>query len=197
MNKTATLYRILIPVFVISVGALIYIMNVGIEERHEMKDEITTLETSFATHDSVAGHLNSKITTLEKENDSLNTEIETLSNAAVSNAKPVRTVKPNLSKYKISIHSPDGTNQVVQEIGSYTLEEGFSMGIGVQSSTKPNWLSNKNTIFYFNSKTKKLAEKVAADLELITGQSWRVKMGDAADMTPTKALYKIDIHYPI
>jgi cell division protein FtsL len=194
MNKTATLYRILIPVFVISVGALVYIMNVGIEERHEMKAEISTLGTTVANRDSVSGHLNSQITTLKKENDSLTTEIETLTSIETVIKKPA---KPNLSKYRIKIFSPDGSNQVVQEIQSYTLEEGFSMGIGVQSSTRPNWLASKNTIFYFNSKTKKLAEKVAADLKFITGQSWRVKSGDASDMTPTKALYRIDIHYPI
>ena len=78
---------------------------------------------------------------------------------------------------------------------------GISRRIVIQEDAlevKPDFIATSNFFLYLVlGLTKKLAEKVAADLKFITGQSWRVKSGDASDMTPTKALYRIDIHYPI
>ncbi len=187
MNKLSA-FKGLIALFVISFAAFIYLMNVGINERHEMKNDIQKLGVMIDSSTSLNEHLKSQVHILTKENDSLR-QI-----AGKSSVK--RSVsRMGLNKYKVRTYSNTPNTQVIKEIDVYLYGEGYNILLGKNYNTRPTWLSKQPTVYYHSEKTKRLAQKIALDIKDITDIPFRVRRGKGDDVKPGEEDITIFIHY--
>ena len=193
MNKTKIFYKTLIGLFVVSFIAFIYLMNVGIEERHEMKDEIIHLGGMIDSSSTINQKLTKLVNILSLKNDSLETEIKHLKSGTKNTTKPPKRM--GLYKYKVRTYSNSPNTQVIKEIDVYLYGEGYNILLGKNYNTMPNWLSKHPTVYYHSEKTKALAHKIALDIEDITNIKFKVKKGSGDEVKPGEEQRTIFIHY--
>ncbi len=167
-------------------------MNVGIKERHEMKNDIQQLGVMIDSSTSLNEHLKSQVHVLTKENDSLKQKL------GVSNNSDNRTEpRMGLNKYKVRTYSNSPNTQIIKEIDVYLYGEGYNILLGKNYNTRPTWLSKQPTVYYHSERTKRLAQKIALDIEDITDIPFRVRKGKGEDVKPGDEEITIFIHYSV
>lgn len=192
MNNTQIFYRILIGVFIISFATFIYLMNVGIDERHEMKEDIQKLGEQHTKSEVENKELKTEIHVLTKENDSLKIEI---SNKTPTETSSTYTKPAGLKKYSVGTVSNTPNNQVIREIDNYLYAEGYHVLLGKVYNPLPDWLNKNPTVYYHSNKTKNLALIIASDLEDFSGIHFKTKRGKGEEVKPGKEDYTLFIHY--
>jgi len=189
MNKPM-LYKGLIGVFVVSFAAFIYLMNVGIEERHDMKSDIKALGDLHKESEIEKTELKNEIHVLTQENDSLKNEIGHEAPTQVTAEKPA-----GLNKYTVRVYSNTPNAQVIKEIDDYIYAEGYNAALGVNYLTLPSWSNRKPGVYYHSEETKYLAKIIALDIEEFTGIQFHVKKGSSENANSGEKNRTIFIHY--
>lgn len=125
--------------------------------------------------DSTLG--NNKVETIKDSIATISKTPANKSNPVLIQREKALRAKLEYANYFVGVYSLGASSENFNKTVGYLNAKGYSIVAQVELDTKPAWLANASTVFYYDATTRSLAQNLANDIGNITNTKLRVQQG--------------------
>jgi len=149
--------------------------------------------------------LNRDIVNLRQEKDGLSSWKEDLAKANETLAQTARTnvqtpaAESELqtaenARYAVGVYGFDVSSKLYDDVLSRIKSDGYSISQAGLLSERPEWLSLKPTVLYYDKSSEEKAQSIKSELRSLTGIDFRVERGSGQGVVKGQERWTFFIH---